>query len=824
MSISDTKKAQQYASIAETAAAQAKLAAEELANAPDYAQQAAASASAASASAQTAVAAESTVQALSNAASQSASNAAVSASEAASAADSAIGRTVRAPSGESLSALPAASARASSVPVFGGDGGLSVKAIAEFATLDSSGKIPVSVIPAIALTEPFVANSQAAMLALDAQVGDICKRTDLGYSFCLASAPPSTLANWIQLTDDVLAQLGQKTGATQVGAADDSNNPTTVQAALNNKVSASTLSQSTGASTVGYTTGTVASQLDGLNQFKTNITSASGVTYVGGAAAQSDLTALGSFVTPEQFSSLVVGDDWSDAINAALATGKEFQPVVGKTYKVTKIINSNGQPFLGKIKLQLARTSIPNATFEVEYSRPSETGFFRGIYVQSAYDLCEMLRIKSMGFNTVLHYCYFDNGAADVNGTIPQLIKNAATAGLNVVINTENSVAHNNGTIAQVVAAADGFTNVIGYSVLDEPGSRGISLATQESSISTLRALTTKKLYCVDYLWAYLNAWTKPWSYNYDVFLVDSYSMYYASGDLTTRINRDLGKMRTDLGAAMKMTGSAKVIPCFQAYVDPTSTPVEKTSPPYDGTYCFDVPQITGAGRIFGRSGNGDFACFVWDGGFSGNVANNSGLQAMIAELMSNAGHGQKMLTQPIIFGGVASVYQRSLHDITEVISQKDPQNTATSGDGAFLGGNSWPVRLITGSAEGLIRTTTTGIDISGIGFNGTFSRLVTTKSVLKYFTGFGVFENYGNTLTHSASFDIYSTSDGGYTENLRFTTGVTAGQPFRFSSLMTNSYDGIGENAVFSLSIDSSDAMTNYRRFIYGMFVSTNW
>lgn len=122
------------------------------------------------------------------------------------------------------------------------------------------------------------------------------------------------------------------------------------------------------------------------------------------------------------------------------------------------------------------------------------------------------------------------------------------------------------------------------------------------------------------------------------------------------------------------------------------------------------------------------------------------------------------------------------------------------------------------------MRTTSAGVDISGIGFNKTFSRLVTTKSLLKFFTGFAVFENYGNPLLKPASFEVYSTSDGGYTETLRYTTGVTAGSAFRFSGRMTNDYDGIGDGAVFSLSIDPSDAVDNYRRIIYGLFISTNW
>ena len=251
MSFSDTSNAKKYASIAEVAAAQAKVYASELESAPDYAAQAAASAAAAAVSESNAVAAESVVNGLAISASESATSAAASAASAGNAASAAIGRSVKVPDGETLGDLPAAADRQSSLVYFDELSAATVKPISDFAILDENGKIPVSVIPAIALTEPFVVDSQAEMLALDAQVGDIAKRTDLGYSFCLASAPPSTLSNWVQLTDDVLAQLGQSTGAASVGALNDAGSPTTVQLALNAKANKATLLAQTGATTVG---------------------------------------------------------------------------------------------------------------------------------------------------------------------------------------------------------------------------------------------------------------------------------------------------------------------------------------------------------------------------------------------------------------------------------------------------------------------------------------------------------------------------------------------------------------------------------------------
>ncbi|HDW0017183.1 TPA: hypothetical protein RKX89_000250 [Enterobacter ludwigii] len=258
MSISDTNNAKRYASVAEVAAAQAKIYADKLENAPDYASQAEEAAAQANDSAQSALSAQNGANASAGQAAASANEAAQSASEAESAAGAVFSSSLHAPIGETLTQLPSASGRINTVAIFDSTGDAEVKPLSDFAILDSSGKVPVSMIPAIALTEPFVVNSQASMLALDAQVGDIAKRTDLGYSFVLASAPPSSLANWVQLNDDVLAQLGLPSGANEIGALDDDSNPTTVQGSLNSKVSYQFLASSLASSNVGTNDGQTA--------------------------------------------------------------------------------------------------------------------------------------------------------------------------------------------------------------------------------------------------------------------------------------------------------------------------------------------------------------------------------------------------------------------------------------------------------------------------------------------------------------------------------------------------------------------------------------
>lgn len=88
--------------------------------------------------------------------------------------------------------------------------------------LDTNGKLIESILPAIAIVDTFVVASQAAMLALNVQKGDVAIRTDISKSFILQNTPASTLANWQELrtpADNVLSVNG-KTGTVILTGAD----------------------------------------------------------------------------------------------------------------------------------------------------------------------------------------------------------------------------------------------------------------------------------------------------------------------------------------------------------------------------------------------------------------------------------------------------------------------------------------------------------------------------------------------------------------------------------------------------------------------------
>ena len=83
------------------------------------------------------------------------------------------------------------------------------------AELDGTGKLPTSQLPALAISNVYVVASEAAMLALPSDVGEIAIRTDVSKSFILTTSPASTLGNWAELLTppDAVLSVDGNTGA-----------------------------------------------------------------------------------------------------------------------------------------------------------------------------------------------------------------------------------------------------------------------------------------------------------------------------------------------------------------------------------------------------------------------------------------------------------------------------------------------------------------------------------------------------------------------------------------------------------------------------------
>lgn len=92
-------------------------------------------------------------------------------------------------------------------------------AAGNIAQLDLGGKLDVSVLPALAITETFVVASQATMLALSAQMGDFAIRSDINKTFVLSTNSPSTLADWkeILVPGAPVSSIDSQTGNPTIG-------------------------------------------------------------------------------------------------------------------------------------------------------------------------------------------------------------------------------------------------------------------------------------------------------------------------------------------------------------------------------------------------------------------------------------------------------------------------------------------------------------------------------------------------------------------------------------------------------------------------------
>lgn len=86
----------------------------------------------------------------------------------------------------------------------------------------TDGKIDSSIIPDLAINDIFECGSEVEMLALNAQKGDVCIRTDENKSYILADSPASDSDNWkwLRTPDCKIISVNGKTGAVTLTAED----------------------------------------------------------------------------------------------------------------------------------------------------------------------------------------------------------------------------------------------------------------------------------------------------------------------------------------------------------------------------------------------------------------------------------------------------------------------------------------------------------------------------------------------------------------------------------------------------------------------------
>ncbi|MFH5160634.1 phage tail fiber protein [Enterobacter cloacae complex sp. 2024EL-00243] len=525
-----------------------------------------------------------------------------------------------------------------------------------------------------------------------------------------------------------------------------------------------------------------------------------------GGTVQTDLDKLNTqnsaFAYIEDYASLVVSGDWSDAIQAALDTGKDIIGIKEKEYKVTKKLKSKGQRLIGNFRINTTRYNLGSILATSEVDVPFETTI-KICYVSSAYDLAELLFIKQLGFNSIHHYLGF-NGSVDSEGDKFILLDNSLTAGLKVSIGTEQDPLAIS-DLKGFVKSIDSHPAVAAYAVYDEPGARGISVADQDAKIETLRSVTNKTLLMVCQLppGGPFNQW---YSTNYDLALVDSYSTATA-GDLQARINADLVKMRLDFGVISKMTNIHNVIPVVGAFLF------------NGGNISDDIDQVVGGAEIFGTAGNGNFGAFVWDGeadpGITDRIRTNKRLQDLVTKLASKV-YPKQLKIKTYLFGGAGGGKHWPLQELL-----KDVMPADTSSSDQKITKNAWPTRIISGSGNGDHETTQAGVNVSGIAFKTSDAALCLSSS---YSSGVGAWLeisnlNGGNPI--NGIFLMGKSVDGIRYEDIA-SVSLTSSQTFMFG-FKPDDYSAIGTAPVIHFSFPAGTSPF-YRAFMRGAIVFADW
>lgn len=131
---------------------------------------------------------------------------------------------------------------------------------------DISGTVPSAALPPLAVNDTFIAASQAAMLALTAERGDLAVRTDNGRTYVLSTDNPGTLADWKEIIapGQVVSVAGKSGVVTlvpaDVGLSNVPNVDATNRANHTGTQASSTISVSTDKRLIGRDGGTAVAQ------------------------------------------------------------------------------------------------------------------------------------------------------------------------------------------------------------------------------------------------------------------------------------------------------------------------------------------------------------------------------------------------------------------------------------------------------------------------------------------------------------------------------------------------------------------------------------
>ncbi len=328
------------------------------------------------------------------------------------------------------------------------------------------------------------------------------------------------------------------------------------------------------------------------DQFRQTISSDNGASLVGTATGKTVQEEIDSI----KYNSSYNGSDIS-LYGYIYGSGEDAKPYVLAAIGKTGVAHISGDTTLSRFdwpqgaritgKATITYTRLPNVPCELDSEIPVNHSLMKAVYVHEAFDICDMLQIKTAGFNTLIHY-----GQAWRDGGDMEKACNAAEAiGLRLILGGPIY-----GQTDTPSSALDGRDCVIGYYLFDEPQNHSISASAQATRINAFKAFTKKSLCIADNGIFAFDSPTIPSGYDgvgYDYIFIDAYA--YANRDFAT--NKRAAVL---CWAEMKYKSpNSKLIPCLGMFSEPSE-------------FSDKSKQISFARKFFGM-GSGDYAAFAWE-------------------------------------------------------------------------------------------------------------------------------------------------------------------------------------------------------------------
>ncbi|GAB0954667.1 hypothetical protein KU15F63_40350 [Escherichia coli] len=328
------------------------------------------------------------------------------------------------------------------------------------------------------------------------------------------------------------------------------------------------------------------------DQFRQTISSDNGASLVGTATGKTVQEEIDSI----KYNSSYNGSDIS-LYGYIYGSGEDAKPYVLAAIGKTGVAHISGDTTLSRFdwpqgaritgKATITYTRLPNVPCELDSEIPVNHSLMKAVYVHQVHDICDMLQIKTAGFNTLIHYGQFGSSG----GTMLKACNSAEAVGLKLILGGTDY-----GQTNTPYTDLDSRDCVIGYYLFDEPQHHAVSATDQATRINAFKAFTNKSLCIADNGIFSFDSSTIPSGYagvGYDYIFVDAYA--YDTRDFAT--NKRAAIL---CWAEMKYKSeNSKIIPCLGMFTDQSEFRDKKK-------------QIDFARGFFGM-GSGDYVAFAWE-------------------------------------------------------------------------------------------------------------------------------------------------------------------------------------------------------------------